>query len=352
MAAEDRTASSRVELLRRLSEEPERWSLYAALRAIEATCLDLPRLGDARKPAEEWIRLGQDPSLEFATSELAGVDVNPRGFPARLLQYNFGLFGPNGPLPIHLTEYVRDRLRNSKDETFARFADLFHHRMLTFFYRAWAAAQPAVSAERAATDEFQKYIGAFVGVASPTTRNADAWPDFAKFHFSGRLGNQSRCPEGIAEVVEDYFGVPAEVAEFVGAWLVLDAADTTRLGQRNTTLGESAVVGALVWDCGQKFRLRVGPMTLADFRRFLPGTGTLEGLASVVKLYFGDQFAWDLNLVLEADEVPDLRLGQRGRLGWTSWLKPRLSREHADEPVLDVMASLYGRLAAVVDQKP
>ena len=45
----------------------------------------------------------------------------------------FGLLGPNGPLPLHLTEYVRERLRHHADPTFARFLDLFHHRFALFF---------------------------------------------------------------------------------------------------------------------------------------------------------------------------------------------------------------------------
>lgn len=352
MAAEDRTASSGIELLRALDEEPGRWTLFAALRAIESMRPDLPRIGEARRPAEEWVRLGQDPSLEFATSELAGTEAGEGGLPDRVLQYSFGLFGPNGPLPIHLTEYARDRQLNARDRSLVRFADLFHHRMLSFFYRAWASAQPAVCADRPETDEFRKFLATFVGTATPSLRDVDDWPDSAKCHYSGRLGNQGRCPEGICDVLEDYFRVPVRMTEYQGVWLGLDAADTSRLGECNSTLGESLVAGALVWDCAQKIRLRLGPMNLVDFRRFLPGTGTLEGLASAVSLYLGDQYAWDLNLVLAADEVPDLKLGQRGRLGWTSWLKPRVSQEDADEPVLDVIASLYGRLADVVEPEP
>lgn len=62
--------------------------------------------------------------------------------PARLEQFFFGLGGPNGPLPLHLTEYMRERQRNHADPTSKRFLDVFHHRLLSLFYRAWAEARP------------------------------------------------------------------------------------------------------------------------------------------------------------------------------------------------------------------
>jgi predicted component of type VI protein secretion system len=44
----------------------------------------------------------------FAPAELAAW-WPASGRPARLLVYFFGLLGPNGPLPLHLTEYARER---------------------------------------------------------------------------------------------------------------------------------------------------------------------------------------------------------------------------------------------------
>jgi predicted component of type VI protein secretion system len=65
---------------------------------------------------------------------------------------------------VHLTAYARERSLNQGDETFARFADMFHHRLLLLFYRAWAQAQPTVSLDRPAEDRFADYVGSFLGV--------------------------------------------------------------------------------------------------------------------------------------------------------------------------------------------
>ena len=108
------------------------------------------------------------------------------------------LLGPHGPLPTHLTEYVRDRVRNANDPTFARFLDIFHHRMVTLFYRAWANAQPAVSLDRPGRDRFSFYVGSLFGLGEAMLRERDAVPDFAKLHFAGLLAGPTRPAAGLS----------------------------------------------------------------------------------------------------------------------------------------------------------
>ena len=99
----------------------------------------------------------------------------------------FGLLGPNGPLPLHITEYARERMRHAGDQTLSRFLDIFHHRFVTLFYRAWAQAQPHVNHDRPAEDRFASYVGAFVGLLPAAFRERDALPDLAKFFHAGAL---------------------------------------------------------------------------------------------------------------------------------------------------------------------
>ena len=138
MAESDRKTSDLIDLFRSLANEPYRFDFFQALRRLECLSTQSPRLGESASPQEDPIRLGQEPSLAFAPSTLSALQSGKDGRPPRLLVHFMGLLGPNGPLPLHLTEFARDRLRNSDDPTFARFLDVFHHRMLSLFYRAWA----------------------------------------------------------------------------------------------------------------------------------------------------------------------------------------------------------------------
>ena len=97
-----------------LADAPYRYDFYQTLRRMECLYADKPRWGEALRPADEPIRLGQDPDLSFAPAPLASFDRRPRRRRPRLQVRLFGLLGPNGPLPLHLTEYARERLRHAR----------------------------------------------------------------------------------------------------------------------------------------------------------------------------------------------------------------------------------------------
>jgi type VI secretion system protein ImpH len=223
---------------------------------------------------------------------------------------------------VHLTEYVRDRARNANDPTFARFLDIFHHRMVSLFYRAWANAQPTVSLDRPERDRFSVYVGSTFGLGEAALRERDAVPDFAKLHFAGLLSGPTRPAEGLQLILERFFNLPVRIEQWVGHWMELPRDTLSRLGARDgsASLGISTLLGARVWDCQHKFRIVVGPLTLADYERFLPGGDSLRRLTDWVRNYVRDGLDWDVNLWLKQEDVPRLALGRRARLGYTSWL--------------------------------
>jgi type VI secretion system protein ImpH len=300
----------------------------------------LPRVGWSLRPVDDPVRLGQQPSLAFAPSALASFDLGKNGSPPRLSGYFFGLLGPNGPLPTHLTEYAYDRLRNAHDPTFVRFLDVFHHRMLTLFYRAWASARPTVSFDRPDADWFGSYLASLCGLGMESLRNRDALPDLAKLHYVGRLACQTRHAEGLQAMIEGFFRLPARIKEFVGAWMDLPENGLCRLGgaPETGTLGMTAIAGARVWGCQQKFRIVLGPVDFAHYRRLLPGGESLRRLVALVRNYTGDELNWDLNLILKREEVPASKLGGAGRLGWSTWLGRRQAESDADDLMLDPLA--------------
>jgi type VI secretion system protein ImpH len=308
----------------------------AALRRLENIYRDKPRTGQAVRPAEEPVRFAQEPTLSFAPTTLHDLVQGEDGRPPRLTEYFFGLLGPQGPLPLHLTEYAYDRLHNFADPTFVRFLDVFHHRMLALFYRAWADAEPTVNFDRPENDRFSGYIASLIGYGLPSLRDRDAMPDLAKLHYSGRLVGHTRHPEGLRAMLVGFFGVTVTIREFVGDWMTIPEDSRLRLGESRTTgtLGLSSVIGGRVWGCHQKFRIRVGPLDMADYQRLLPRGDSLKRLVAIVKNYLGEEFAWDVNLVLKKQQVQPTELGRFGQLGWDTWLTPRPQQTDADDLML------------------
>jgi type VI secretion system protein ImpH len=325
-----------------LAEAPYRYDFYQTLRRLECLYDEKPRWGEALRPVDELVRLGQDPDLSFAPAPLASLDVHDGRTP-RLQVRLFGLFGPNGPLPIHLTEYARERLHHASDPTLSRFLDIFHHRFLALFYRAWAQAQPHVNRDRPKADRFTVYVGAFIGMAPKASRERDALPDLAKFFHVGALIRQVRNTEGLTHILQHFFRVPVHIDEFVGHWLTLSAGERTSLSSLSpvtAALGSGTVLGGRVWDRQHKFRIRLGPLTLAQYESFLPGGAPLIKLVDWVRMYLCFELDWDVLLLLKQSEVPPLTLGRRRRLGWTTWLGRRQSDTPADDLRLDAEASV------------
>jgi type VI secretion system protein ImpH len=109
---------------------------------------------------------------------------------------SFGLFGPNGPLPVHMTEYARERIHHHQDTSLSAFADLFHHRLTLLFYRAWADAQPAVSLDRADNKRFEGYLASLIGMGQPGQMDKGSLSAHARFTHAGHLTRHGRDPEG------------------------------------------------------------------------------------------------------------------------------------------------------------
>ena len=320
-----------------LAEEPYRHDFYRVMRRLECLFPDMPRWGHARQPEREPIRLGQEASVIFAPSPLASFTHRKGSEPPRLRVHLFGLLGPNGPMPLHFTEYVRERERHHGDRTIGVFVDMLQNRFIALFYRAWAQAQPHISRDRPDDDRFMGFVGAFFGISDESFRNRDAVPDLAKLHHAGSLIRQVRNAEGLGMILQHFFDVPVRVQEFVGHWMMLGPRERTRLSQPGAELGSGAVLGGSVWDRQHKFRLEVGPLSLTEYEAFLPGGRQIEALVAWVRTYANLELEWDVRLLLKAGDVPALALGRSGRLGWTTWLGKRAESD-ADDLCLDAEA--------------
>lgn len=316
-----------------MAQAPWRWDFFHALRTLEAYHAGMPRLGTARRPGDEPLRLVQTADLAFAPSSLAAVVPQTQGQVTRVDVRMFGLFGPNGPLPLHMTAFARERRLNKGDHTFQAFADLFHHRLLLLFYRAWAQAQPTASLDRPQDDRFAGYVGSLIGVAAQggaagqDTPARDAAPQHAKLFFAGLMSRQVRSADGLQALVAGYLRMPVRVESFVGRWMRLQPAERTRIGglggsrrAASARLGTSAVLGGAVFDRQHHIRLHLGPLSAEAFESLLPTGSALPAVKALIDHYIGLEIGWDLRLELQPAARPDCRLGRRARLGWTTWL--------------------------------
>ena len=144
-------------------------------------------------------------------------------------------------------------------------------------------------------------------------------------------------------ILADYFGLPIGVLQLQGQWLHLDPGEQALMpggaspkGQNNQ-LGVNVIVGERVWDVQSKFRLRIGPLTYAQFQRFMPNGDALRPLCQLTRLYVGPEFDFDVQLVLRREEVPgSLVGGKKSHLGWNTWMRSREFTYMVDDAVFSM----------------
>ncbi len=337
MASENRTAAHYLALSKELHEKPYKFGFFQTLRLIECAHRDKPRIGQSLRPVDDPVRLAQTPSMTFAPSTLSAFKPQTKDQPAVLSSYFFGLLGPNGPLPLHLTEHARERIDRARDDTFSAFLDVFHHRMLSLFYRAWAVHQPTVSYDRPDSDQYKRYVGSLFGLGMPSLHNRDEMPDSAKLYYAGLFANQTHHASGLESMLQDFFHIPVKLNQFIGEWIAIPEHCQIKINGRLSTmeLGVDSNIGSRVWSSQLKFRLEFGPLNYEQFKSLLPGSKSLSRLAAIVRNYTGDELSWDIKLLLKRDQIPAVKLDGENQFGWTTWLHSDSRQNECEETIIN-----------------
>jgi type VI secretion system protein ImpH len=290
-----------------------------------------------------------------------------------------GLYGPSGALPPHYTQLLLDLgrdVRGPERRSLRDWLDLFNHRIISHFYRAWEKYRFWMAYERgqsitARPDAFTTSVASLVGLGTPGLQNRlvvraadtelDRINDLSLLYYSGYFVQRPRNASNLRSLVGDYFGVAVEVRQFHGQWLELSAANQTSLGTTGS-LGVDAVAGSRVWDVGSKFRLRIGPLSYPRFEDFLPDPEAVPQrkrsylLAMLTRLFVGPELDFDVQLVLDRAEVPDWPLGTGPgagpRLGWNVWLFSSPPSHDPDDCGYDCVLLTDGRVDTRTDEVP
>lgn len=344
-------------LIEQLFNEGHRFEFFQAVRLLESlsrvsASSDVRSgrhsVGQDRPPREEIVRFRVLPSLSFSAGSVNQIQRNSpaegqdQAAPLAEMTVSFmGLTGPQGVLPQHYTAMVIERCHVShKDTTLRDFFDLFNHRTISLFYRAWEKYRFPFAYERfrldpAAGDEdlFTACLYCFVGLGTAGLKRRLDLHDDTVLYYGGHYAHSPKSAVALECLLADHFGLPAKIEQFSGRWLYLneDAQSSLPSNVRpeglNCEVGQSVIIGKRVWDVQGKFRIALGPLTYKQFLQFLPNGNALRALSQLVRLYAGPQFTFDVQALLKAAEVPFSRLGKADKpgthLGWNAWLNSR-----------------------------
>jgi type VI secretion system protein ImpH len=332
----------------RMEEEAPSFEFFQAVRLLERLAPDRAPVGQYAQPSQEVARFKVNQQLSFPASEIQRLEFKENG-QAEVTVNFMGLTGPQGVLPLYYTEFIRERFRQ-RDTSSAAFFDVFNHRMISLFFQAWEKYRFPIAYERGDRDRFSHILLDLVGMGTEGLQRRLPIPDDALIFYSGLLSSRHRPACGLANLIGDYFDVPCEVEQFIGAWYplnddslcVFDAADSF-----SEQLGVGAIVGDEVYDQQSAVRLVIGPLNLKQYRDFLPDGSAHRPLRDLARFYAGASMDFEVQLILHKDEVPVSHTGlgeepppvagptlDEVQLGWTTWIKTKPRTRDAYEAVL------------------
>jgi type VI secretion system protein ImpH len=311
-----------------LRDESYRFEFFQAVRLLERLFPGQAPVGTFVPPAQEVVRFQAGTGLVFPASEIQALALAEKG-PA-LMKVNFmGLTGPEGVLPLCYTSLLVER-GQARDTAPSDFLNIFNHRMISLFYQAWQKYRFAIAYERGGRDRFSRYLLALIGLGTPGLSDRLEVRDDSLLYYAGLLAQRPRSAVALEQLLSDYFEVPVEVEQFAGGWYPLDANTQTQIGSGSgysEQLGVGAVVGNEVWDQTARVRIRIGPLSLAEYKDFLPAGSAFGPLQALTRFFASEEFDFEIRLILKRQEVPRCELGAEGegapRLGWVTWAKTK-----------------------------
>lgn len=322
MASE--TRQSNLSLMRSLLENPYDFSFFQAVQLLQRY-VGGARLGTAEPASKELLRLRPTVSLTFPTADLLGIEAVDASSGAeqryRVTTSFLGLYASDSPLP---TFYTEDLIWKESDQRAVReFLDIFHHRALSLLYRTWEKYRYSIQFKHRGKDEFSRRVFSFVGLGDWSLIDNTGLPSVRLLRFAGLITQRPHSASALIGILKDYFSLESiQIEQCVGRWVRIGQEQRNRLGLGSCTLGVDCSIGERVRDRAGKFRVRVGPLTLQNYLRFLPDSPDYAAMVNLIRLYAPDRLDFDIEVSLLAEETPPLRLdgGSPQRLGWTSWI--------------------------------
>jgi type VI secretion system protein ImpH len=343
-----------------LFEHGYEFEFFQAARLLALLFPARKGVGGLGRPVEEFARFvslvncdGAEAarlSMAFPASPVHNIGGDAESAdPARMTITFMGLTGVQGVLPLYYTERILAS-KAAKDNSLAAFLDIFNHRLVSLFYRAWEKHRFPVLYEMAAArktgpDPFTRYLFDLIGMGTTGLRGRLHVRDESLLLYAGLIAQRPHSATNLRGILRDYFGVPVEIDQCVGSWYELADSDRCYLSgesERNQ-LGEGAFLGDEVWDQQARFRIRVGPVDLKTFNAFMPEEPAMRKLVELTRFIVGQAMVFDVKVTLRAAEVPYCRLDDEGfdpqtkshsaRLGWIGWLKTGEFAQDADDAV-------------------
>lgn len=326
-------------LLHAILRDAPRMNFIRFCELLELAAPDAPPLGTSDSPAADPVRFRSRAQLGFPGREIDAVryHTDHPGAPPSVVTTFLGLYGVDARMPA----YFIDEVAQNRDgaECLSAFLDLFHHRIVTQYYRVARKYRYPVGFRRDGADPVSRYLLSYVGLgfsalAHPATAAATAADerpavaasqDVSAFADRRRLLSvlglamqKTRTAEGLAGVLGHAVSdATITVEEFHPVWREVNDFEPA-------ALGEQCLLGRGFHDRANTVRVVITPSSRQTVLAMVPGQAAHREVMALLRFYLGYDSEALLEMHVRPELMPEPLLSSRqSNLGFTTQLAAR-----------------------------
>jgi type VI secretion system protein ImpH len=262
-------------------------------------------------------------TLAFPASDVENIrEIGDPEEPRFLITANFlGLYGPASPLPTFYTEELIEEA--AEDESISRdFIDILNQRLFALLFECWGKYRQSLKVVEEKSAAYIDRLFCLLGLGEVSFRK-DLTDPHRLLRYIGIFTQFPRSALGLKTLLKDALGGTAvEVIPCVERTAKIPESQTLRLAVSGCSLGVDSYLGNELNDRMGKFRIRFGPLTRGDFKRFSPGSEEFKRVSFLTDLYFVEPLEYEIELILAEGEAMTACLGDpaRATLGVDTWI--------------------------------
>lgn len=267
------------------------------------------------------LKIRPELSFNYPTSDIASIsrEEDEAGF--SISTTFMGLYGVSSPLPAFFTEELLDD--EWEDDAAPRgFLDVIHQHLYPLLYKAWVKYKFSHNAIEHGDNNYWGILYSFIGLGTDEIKAVVKQPDLL-LRYVGLLAQQRKSAVGLETILQDFLEpLQVELVPCVERIVTFPESQRIRLGERQSRLGDSTVLGVQVYDRTGKMVVKIGPLDLEQYKNLIADQNKLKFIKFVVKLYMTQPLDFDISLSLAPGTVSGISLGDEmwSCLGVDSWL--------------------------------
>ncbi len=302
MAREDRKSAS--DIKSELLDKGSSFSFFQGVRLLK-------RLN------EKSVKIRPNLSLSFQKSAIEYIEEDEQNF---IITTNlFGLYGTGSPLPTFYTEELIEEER--AEESFSRdFINIINERIYELLFAAWVKYKNMLQTLEEKNDKHIERLYSFIGLGTKELRD-NIKDSYSLIRYSGLLNQFPKSVSGLETLLSDAFSdTKITIVSCIRRRARLSEDQRCLLGMQSNILGENTYICTEMTK-RDKFRIRLGPFTEQEFRRFFPGTEDYMKLIFLTNIYISEPLEFDIECVIKEKQIETPRLGEEkwSCLGLDTW---------------------------------